>query len=98
MVAFDTITVAGTAIALTGTVTLATLSPAGAHVKATMRVESAQIRWRADGTAPTASVGILADIGDVITLRGIEEIQNFKAIRTGAVSAALPVQFSTEGR
>lgn len=87
---FETITAAGTAIGFTAT----TLEPNGqgtapqANV-GVCRVAVAQIRYRVDGPNPTASVGILAEIGDVISLNTFQVLRNFKAIRTGGTSGVL---------
>lgn len=55
-------------------------------------VDTAQIRFWEDGTAPTTSAGNLANIGDVITIAG-EDAKNFKAIRTGSTSAKLRASY-----
>lgn len=87
---FETITASATATGFTVT----TLQPNGANTapQATVgacRVAAAEIRWRADGTAPTSAVGTLAQIGDVIALDGADVLQKFKAIRTGSTSGVL---------
>jgi hypothetical protein len=87
---FEQITVAGTSVGFTAT----TLRPNGANTspQATVgacRVTTAQIRYRIDGTAPTSTVGIVAEIGDVIALNGPDVLQKFRAIRTTSTSAAL---------
>ena len=85
--AFEALAVAGTAVPFTA----ATI--AGARL-AVAKVEGAQIRYRTDGTAPTATVGIPADPGDVITIYGSADVQAFQTIRTGGVSATLSTEFS----
>ena len=62
--------------------------------KAIITIETAQIRFRVDGGAPTATIGHIADIGDQIELNSVEDIANFKAIRTGSVSAVISVTYS----
>lgn len=52
-------------------------------------VEGAQIRWWDDSTAPTASVGRIANIGTFIVLDNTSRIENFRAIRTTATNATL---------
>ena len=84
--AFEQLTVADTAKTLTA-------ATYGLAKRSVITVETAQIRFRTDGTAPTAAVGHLADIGDSVTLESAEDIANFKAIRTGAVSAVLNVSY-----
>lgn len=49
--------------------------------RALITVETDQIRFRSDGTAPTASEGHLVDAGSSIILESAEELVNFKAIR-----------------
>ena len=84
--AFEALAVAGTSVGFTA----ATI--AGARM-ATAKVESGQIRYRTDGTAPTASVGVLANIGDVITAWGSADVQAIRFIATGP-SATLSSEFS----
>ena len=52
-------------------------------------VEDASIRVRLDGTAPTTSEGHLFNPGDSFSLEKVNDIQNFKAIRTTSTSAKL---------
>ena len=84
--AHETLTVADTAVGLTS----ATYSDA---TRAEMTLETAQIRVWDDGTAPTASVGMLVEIGDTIVLNSAAQIANFKAIRTGTTSGVLRVTY-----
>ena len=84
--AHETLTVADTAVGLTS----ATYSDA---TRAEMTLETAQIRMWADGTDPTASAGILVNVGDTIVLNSAAQIANFKAIRTGSTSGTLSIQY-----
>jgi len=54
---------------------------------------SCNIRFTLDGTAPTTSVGILLQYGAVISIYQHNAIENFRAIREGATSAVLNVQY-----
>jgi hypothetical protein len=54
------------------------------------RLETAQVRWRIDAS-PTASVGTPLEVGDVLTLSRLEDIQRIKFIRTGSTSGLLNV-------
>ena len=54
--------------------------------RALVSVESAAIRYRFDGTAPTSSVGHPLNVGDSFTLEGLDDILNFKAIRDVAAT------------
>ena len=56
-----------------------------------IKVETASIRYLTDGTAPTSTTGTIVYPGDVISLGNPSEIQNFRAIRTGATSATIQV-------
>lgn len=83
---FETVTVADTAISLTaGTYTTA--------IRAVISVETATLRYRVDGTAPTASVGHIANDGDVIILESSIAISNFQAIRTTGTSASISATY-----
>lgn len=61
--------------------------------KATILVETANIRYRVDGDNPTSSLGLLANNGDVISLIGRAEIKLFRAIREAAADAALTCDY-----
>lgn len=89
--AFETVTVAGTAIGGTsGTYAPATYGPA---CRAFITVEIASLRWRCDGTDPTATVGHLAIANDSIEIEGIANVANFKAIRV-TDSATIQISYS----
>lgn len=72
------------------------LTRASGSKYASMRLESAQIRFTVDGTAPTTTVGRLMESGEILELESVEEIAGFAAIRTGAVSGSLQVDYSRE--
>ena len=80
---FEQITVANTAIGITAAIRDG-MSACG------FRLETAQVRWRIDA-APTASVGTLLEVGDVLTISRIEDAQMIKFIRTGATSGLINV-------
>ncbi len=82
---YEQLTVDATA----GGVALAAI-PAGA-VEALIRVSSAPIRWRGDGTNPTATVGQPQYADEEFRLVG--GLKNYKFIRTGATSATLDVSY-----
>jgi hypothetical protein len=84
--AYESITVA--AIAIGGTP--ATYDDA---VRVEITLETAQIRYRVDGTNPTASEGHLVEVGDIITLKSASQIANFMAIRTGGMSGVLKITY-----
>ena len=64
------------------------------NTKAFITVETAPIRFRIDGVAPTATVGHLLNIGDSAELDSASNIANFKAIRTTGVSAVINCTYS----
>jgi len=90
---FETITVADTAIGFTA----AKLKPTTGDfegmkaVEAFFTVETAQARFRCDGTDPTSTVGHLLSSGDNVTIIGKNNVDKFKAIR---VSASATIQVS----
>lgn len=73
----------------TGVATWADRRPAQA---ALVTCETNTIRFRLDGTAPTASVGHALIAGDSLWLDGMHAIANFKAIQASA-GATLRVTF-----
>lgn len=85
--AFEALAVGGTAVPFTAATSLSAKC-------ATAKVEGAQIRYRTDGTAPTATVGVPAEVGDIITVYGSADILAIQFIRTGAVSATLSTEYS----
>ena len=58
------------------------------------RLETAQIRFTLDGTAPTTAVGTLLEVGETLALENRGELTGFRAIRTGATSGVLSVEYS----
>lgn len=86
---FEQLTVANTAVGITATV----LKPDGQNQisKCNLRLETAQIRYRWDGTAPTAAVGTVLEVGDVLVLEGYDVASSIRFIRTGATSGVLDV-------
>lgn len=88
----EAITVSSAAKSLTA----ATYKPGGQVPptrRAVITVEDAQIRFRTDGSAPTSSVGHIANIDDVIMLSNINDMSNFKAIRTTSTDAKIYVSY-----
>lgn len=51
------------------------------------------IRFRLDGTAPTASVGIQMNDKDTIIIEGYTNIADFRAIRQGGTDSTLRCQY-----
>lgn len=75
---------------LTSLASAATLTvPSGATV-ALIQAEGQAVRWRDDGTSPTASVGMLISSGETVPYSG--SLSAFKVIETAA-SAKLNVSY-----
>lgn len=70
-----------------------TLTVPSAAIAAYCRLETAQIRYTLDGTAPTTTVGWLLEIGETLELESRAELEGFKAIRTGGTSGTLEVEY-----
>lgn len=62
--------------------------------KATGVVKSGSIYYRVDGGLPQDGLGLFVGNGDVIELEGFNDVQFFKAIRSGSVDAVLSFDFS----
>jgi hypothetical protein len=95
-VGYEQVTVANSSIGLTA----ATINQGNGHMqanKAVCRLETAQIRYRLDGTAPTTTVGTPLEIGDVLTITGNDLLNNFRAIRTGGTSGVLNCHYYNPG-
>lgn len=53
------------------------------------RLETAQVRFTDDGTAPTTTVGTIIEIGEFFRGYGNEFLRRARFIRTGAVSGTM---------
>ena len=84
---YESVTVANSAIGLTA-------GTYGTNIYALITVETAQIRFRIDGTDPTASEGHVLNPGDILRLNSNADIAAFKAIRTGSVSGVIKATYS----
>lgn len=89
LVTFENVTIDNTAAGIG--FLAATITPVGVPIMTVCsgKLETAQIRYRYDGTAPTTTIGALIDVGDVVTIRGYGYLQAFRAIRTGASSGTI---------
>ena len=85
--AYESVTVAAAAIGFTA-------GTYGTNTRALITCETAQVRYRVDGTNPTAAEGHILNPSDVVTLTSLADITAFRAIRTGATSGVLKVTFS----
>lgn len=88
--AHEAVTVAGSSIGLTAA------SFPSALKLVYIFVEDGVVRWRADGTAPTAAIGTPAYPGDEIILTTTKEALNFRAIRKSTSSGVLQVTYYSE--
>ncbi len=89
--AYESITVAATAIGFTTATCRPTNAPAAS--RAICSLETGQIRFRYDGTDPTAAEGHILDTSRTLEVVGIQNILNFRAIATGATSGILKVTY-----
>jgi hypothetical protein len=79
---YQSVTVAASAVGVT-------CSAADVRMFATL--ETAQVRYRIDGSDPTSSEGHVLNAGDSLVLTGYGNIAAFRAIRTGSTSGVLKV-------
>ena len=86
---FETITVTDTAVGLTAAKVNSNPKPKKIFITS----ETAQIRYRTDGTDPSSTVGHVMVPTQSLVLEGYSQINNFKAIRTGATSGVLQVTY-----
>lgn len=82
---YEDITVSTAAVGLTAA-KVAKLDPALAksgkqNVLVWVAVESAPVRFRFDGTSPTATVGVLLNTGDLLQLNDYYDVFNLRMIR-----------------
>ncbi len=59
---------------------------------AKVQVETAEIRYTEDGTAPTTTVGHIGSVYDIIYV-SFQDFATFKAIRTGTTSGKLNITY-----
>lgn len=88
---FEVITVSSTAVGLTAS----KYAPAGAERadSAFLTLEGGEIRYRYDGTNPTASVGHRLSDGGYVVLIGQNQLEKFKAIRVGGSDGSLSTTY-----
>lgn len=77
--------------AVTVDATARSVTAASIGIMATVTVETAPLRFRVDGTDPTATEGHLVVEGTAFTLCGATTITRFRAIRTTGTSATIRV-------
>ena len=93
----ESLSVGATAVGFTDTTIndSVELGTGDAPEQAIVLIEVAPIRYWMDGSDPTASVGLIGDVGDILTISGKNDIEMFRAIRTSGVNATLTTQFYT---
>lgn len=84
--AFESVTVSSTAVPLTS-------ATADHATRAYVTVEGGPVRFRTDGTAPTALIGHELRTGDTLELDDNDEIQKIQFIRRDGVDATLRVTY-----
>lgn len=89
--AFETLTVSTVSLAFTS----ATYAPAGAPAAnvALVTLETNPIRFRNDGTAPTASIGHLVSPGQSVEVCGILAVSQMRMIRQGAADGTVMITY-----
>lgn len=89
---FEQIVVGSTAVGIAS----ATTNPTGRQQMNTCsaRLETAEIRFRDDGTDPTATTGTPMDDNDVLTITGNAVARRIRFIRSTGISGTLTVRCS----
>jgi len=88
--AFETVSIADTAIGFTSATYGATGSP---HLRAVVTALGGVMRYRYDGGNPTSTVGHLLSHGDMIIVEGGVNVSKFRAIRAGTQNGILSVTY-----
>lgn len=86
-ISFEHLTVSSAALSLARATTNPTGQPAAQHCHGI--VETADLRVRIDGTAATASVGSLAQVGATVHVRGADSLRRFSVIRASGSDGGL---------
>lgn len=90
--AFESITVSSAAIGFTAA-TYGNPTTGAAGTSALVTIESNPVRWRADGTDPTASVGHLLGAGESLEVEGSLDLASIRFIATGSDATARVTYF-----
>ncbi len=99
--AFEAITVGDTAVGFTAA-QVAVYSSANVKPpsKVVCTVDTAQIMIRWDPSASNmtsvANLGNLINIGDVFEIEGLTDLQNFRAVKTGATAGMIRATYEKE--
>ena len=84
-VSYEALTISTVAVALTS------LNLVLAHGECSGRLETADVRFRLDGTDPTAAEGQLLLANEIITIKGLSNLQRIRFIRDAGVDATLRI-------
>lgn len=92
---FEQLTISSVAVTPTSSKLLVTLANGRTKsaARAFITVETAGMRLRFDGVAPTTSVGHLIAAGDYITIDGVENVSNIKMIRATGSDSTVNVTY-----
>lgn len=85
------------ALSVSTTATGFTAGTRGDRYFAVVTVEDAAVRFRLDGTAPTASVGHELEIGDELRLFNPKDVANAQFISRDGGTATLMSSFGSKG-
>ena len=89
--AFESISVSSSTTAVG--FTASNITPAFQPTRVIITVEDGQIRYRYDGTDPTATVGHLMNSMDALVLKGKKNIEAMKFIRKTTTNATIMVTY-----
>jgi hypothetical protein len=84
-IGFQTLTVSGSAVGLT--------VPTAANIMAIISVENNSVRYRDDGTNPTASIGFLLYPGNTLNLENLTVLNATKFIAVDGTDATLSIGY-----
>lgn len=92
---FETVTVSTVSIGFTASKILQNVTGGTKRrcVKALFTVETNPVRFRFDGTAPTATVGHLMAAGDSFLVTGDANVSNMRLIRQGGADGTVMVTY-----
>jgi|TARA_R110000822_G_scaffold6810_2_gene28494 hypothetical protein len=62
---------------------------------AQVKVETAAIRYRLDGTDPATAVGVLVSAGDSFCIYGVDALRNIKMVEATSTDSVINVSYGT---
>ncbi len=87
---YESLTIAATAVGITAAIRSPAGRPQNNHCVG--RLETGQVRLLWGAQDPTATEGILVEIGDIVTLENHRDARFVRFIRTGVTSGVLKIQ------